>query len=350
MATSSDGAPQALHPVGAPEWLALRVEDTLEPGLPIVDPHHHLWGAPRLRYLGQDFAADIAGGHRVVATVFTDCTEAYRTDGPQAYASVGETEFAVQVAKSAEAQPFGICTGIISRVEMRDGAAVEGVLRAHIEAGEGRFKGVRFASPWDPDPSIRSTAREYPGRLLYDPRVREGIACLAPLGLVLDTWVYHPQIVDVADLAAAFPQTSIVLDHVGGPVGVGPYAGKRDEAYVTWRKGIEAAARQPNVSVKLGGLAMALCGFDFHERAAPPTSQELADAWRPYVEPCIELFGPGRAMFESNFPVDKLSCSYALLWNAFKRLAAGSSAAEKTALFSGTATRVYNLDLVNVAA
>ncbi|MDP3172843.1 MAG: amidohydrolase family protein [Phenylobacterium sp.] len=348
MASTPAGSPAALHPTADPAWLASGAEEILEPGLPIVDAHHHLWGPPRGPYLGAELAADIGEGHRVVATVFADCTEGYRTDGPEGLRSVGETEFAAQVAREAEAGAYGgvlLCAGIFSRVEMRDGAAVAEALHAHIEAGQGRFKGVRFSSPWDADPAIRSTARLYTEGLLYDPTVREGIACLAPLGLTLDTWLYHPQIQDVADLAEAFPDTQIILDHVGGPVGTGRYAGKRDEAYAVWRKGVEAVARQPNVSVKLGGLAMELSGFDFHEGPKPPSSQELADAWRPYVEPCIELFGADRAMFESNFPVDKFSCSYGLLWNAFKRLAAGASAQEKTALFSGTAARVYSLDL-----
>ena len=338
----------AFLPAGDPAWLARSVEDILEPTLPIVDPHHHLWGPPRWQYLGEEFAVDVASGHNVVATVFTDCTEGYRTDGPEAYKAVGETEFAARVAAQSDRGAFGkvkMCLGIVSRVDLTIGAASADVLRAHIEAGGGRFKGIRFSSARDPDPDVRSTTRTYPEHLLLDPKVAEGVACMAPLGLVLDTWVYHHQLSDVAALAAAFPETSIVLDHVGGPVRSGPYAGRTDEVYAIWKRGITEVARHPNVSVKMGGLGMKLSGFHFEDLPEPPSSQVLADTWRPFIEPCIELFGADRAMFESNFPVDNISCSYQVLWNAYKRLASGCSDAEKTALFSGTAARIYDLPI-----
>lgn len=336
-------------PPGDPVWLASHVEDILDPARPIIDAHHHLWGEPRRPYLEEDYASDLASGHNVVSTVYVDCTYGYRTDGPEEYRSVGETEFATGVAVRSLEGAFGgvrMCEGVVSRVDLGIGAGAGEILQAHIQAGAGRFKGIRFSSAWDPDPDIRSTARQPPPRLLYDPKVREGAAALASLGLVLDTWVYHHQLEDVAAFAEAFPEMNIVLDHVGGPVRIGRYKSNLDEMYDVWRRGIASVARCPNVSVKLGGLGMHLGGFGFQDRPAPPSSQDLAEAWEPFIAPCLEAFGADRAMFESNFPVDNLSCSYPVLWNAFKRLASGASEQEKTALFSGTAARVYGLTAV----
>ena len=350
MTKSATGATQrAILPSSDPAWLAKRQETILEPDLPIVDPHHHLWDEPRVRYMGEEFAADLGAGHNVVATVFADCTEGYRSSGPENMRPVGETETMTRIGEESDAGRYGgktrINAGIISYADLREGSGVEAVLRAHIEAGKGRFKGIRQSTSWDPDPSVRSTLRTPPEKLLLDPTLREGFACLEKLGLVFDSWVYHHQLSDVADIAGAFPGTSIVLDHVGGPLGIGPYAGKRDEVFAIWKKGIQEVARHENVSVKIGGLAMRISGFGFHELDVPPSSEDLAKAWRPYVETCIEAFGTRRCMFESNFPVDQLSCSYAVLGNGFKRTAQGASAEEKADLFSRTAARVYSLEL-----
>ncbi|MBF5096109.1 amidohydrolase family protein [Azospirillum sp. INR13] len=350
MTDTKSGTQSAILPSADPNWLALREEAILEPDLPIIDPHHHLWDAPRSpHYLAEELQRDAQAGHNVVATVFADCTEGYRTDGPENMRPVGETEFVTAIADQCEAglyQPAGLCAGIISYADLREGESVRAVLEAHIAAGKGRFKGIRQSTSWDPNPEIRTTMRTPPEGLLRDGQLRRGFACLAPLGLTFDSWVYHHQLSDVADLASAFPETSIILDHVGGPVGIGPYAGRRDEVFAQWKAGIMEVARRPNVTVKLGGLAMRLGGFGFHERPVPPSSEDLATAWRPYIETCIEAFGPDRAMFESNFPVDQLSCSYAILWNGFKRLAAGASADEKAALFGRTAARVYSIEHV----
>ncbi|CAO3422407.1 amidohydrolase family protein [Azospirillum doebereinerae] len=347
---TKSGTHAVILPSADPGWLALRQEAILEPDLPIIDPHHHLWDAPRSpRYLAEELQRDAQAGHNVIATIFTDCSEGYRTDGPENLRPVGETEFVTAIADQVAAgvfQPAGLCAGIISYADLREGAGVRDVLEAHIAAGKGRFKGIRQSTSWDPNPEVRTTIRTPPEGLLRDPTLREGFACLAPLGLTFDSWVYHHQLGDVADLAAAFPDTAIILDHVGGPVGIGPYAGRRDEVFAQWKAGILEVARRPNVSVKLGGLAMRLGGFGFHERPVPPSSEDLAAAWRPYIETCIEAFGADRAMFESNFPVDQLSCSYAVLWNGFKRLAAGASDGEKAALFSRTAARVYGIEHV----
>jgi len=338
----------AILPPGDPAWLGKRQEEIIEPDLPVIDAHHHLWDAPRTRYMAEEMLADARSGHNVRATVFVDCTERYRTTGPENMKPVGETEFFAEIARDSAAGkygPIGLCAGIVSRADLTEGASVEEVLVAHIEAGGGFFKGIRQSTAWDPSPEVRSTMRTPPPELLLDAKLREGFAKLRPLGLTFDAWVYHHQLSDVADLAKTFPDQPIILDHVGGPVGIGPYAGKREEVFTVWKKGILEIARHENVTVKLGGLAMRLSGFGFHERPEPPSSEEMAAAWRPYVETCIEAFGPQRCMFESNFPVDQISCSYAVLWNAFKRLVSGYSAEEKVAMLSGTAARVYSLSI-----
>ncbi len=348
MEPSSHPRPALMHPAGAPEWLAQTQEDILEPELPIIDPHHHLWGAPRIPYLRDDILADAHSGHKVVATVFAECSEQYRGQGPDDFRPVGETEFVTALAEEVAALPaqsVALCAGITSYAELCLGTRVREVLEAHITAGRGRFRGIRQSSVWDASGEVRTTTRTPPARLLYDPRLRAGFAELAPLGLSFDAWLYHPQMSDLADLAKAFPDTTIILDHVGGLVGIGPYAGKRDEVFHVWSQGIHRLSQHENVYVKLGGLGMPLAGFGFHLRDKPPGSQELADAWRPYIETCIAAFGPARCMFESNFPVDQASCSYPVLWNAFKRLAQGCSASEKADLFSRTAAKVYRLSL-----
>jgi predicted TIM-barrel fold metal-dependent hydrolase len=219
------------------------------------------------------------------------------------------------------------------------------VLEAEISAGQGRFRGIRHSSAWDSDPNVAHMYATRPKGLLLDSTFRKGFAHLAPLGLSFDAWLFHPQIGELTDLARAFPATQIVLDHCGGPAGTGQYAGRREEVFTAWKASIHEIARCRNVVVKLGGLAMCLLGFDFHERPMPPSSEELATAWRPYIETCIEAFGVERAMFESNFPPDKGQCSYQVIFNAFKRIAASLSEAEKDALFSQTAMEVYRLEV-----
>ncbi|MGE0827866.1 MAG: amidohydrolase [Hyphomonadaceae bacterium] len=327
------------HSLGDPAWLALHDEPALLPALEIIDPHFHLMGPPRTPYLAADYAADLGDGHNVIGSVFLDCLQGYRTEGPEAFRPVGETEYAARVA----AEHPKIATGIVSHVDLAIGAQARDVLEAHIEAGQGRFRGIRYASAHDPRDAVRSSMRARHARMLGEKAVREGIATLAPLDLSLDLWLYHPQLQDAADIASAYPDTRFILDHVGGPIGVGAYESERQAVFAQWRAGIREAARRPNLYVKLGGLGMAMCGFGFHTRAAPPSSEALAEAWRPYIETCIEAFGPRRAMFESNFPVDRLSCRYRTLWNAFKRIAQDASADEQADLFAGAAKRAYKL-------
>jgi predicted TIM-barrel fold metal-dependent hydrolase len=328
------------------DWLARRSEPIIEPALPIVDPHHHLWDRDGWRYMFDDLLADLNSGHNIIATVFVQARAFHRASGPEPLRPVGETEFVNGVAAMSASGQYGaarVCAGIVGHADLRLGAAVEDVLHAHIRAGGGRFRGIRHITTWDADASVMNPSYQVPPGLLGDAKFREGFARLAPLDLSFDAWLFHPQIGELTALARAFPQTRIVLDHVGGPVAIGAYAGKRAEEFERWRPAIRDLATCPNVFVKLGGMGMRLNGFGFHERADPPSSEALAAAWRPYVETCIGSFGAARCMFESNFPVDKGSYSYPVCWNAFKRLAGGASAGEKADLFAGTATRCYRL-------
>jgi L-fuconolactonase len=329
------------------DWLARHVEAILEPDLPIVDPHHHLVERPETgRYLLPELLADTNSGHNITATVYLEWLSMYRAAGPAEMKPVGEVEFANGVAAMAASGTYGktqVCAGIVGLADLALGGAVEKVLEAQIQAGGGRFKGIRYISATDPDQAAWGSPVSRPPGMLMQPKVREGFAKLAPLGLVFDSFMFHPQIGDLIDLARAFPETPIVLDHIGGAIGLGRYKGKRDEVFAEWSGRIKELAACQNVHIKLGGLGMRVFGFDVHERPEPPSSETLAGLWRPYIETCIAAFGPERSMFESNFPVDKGSGSYQVFWNAFKRIAAGCSAAEKTALFSGTATKFYKL-------
>jgi predicted TIM-barrel fold metal-dependent hydrolase len=330
------------------DWLAQYTEEIIDPKRPIVDPHHHLWDRGGLRYLIEEMSDDIASGHNIIATVYVDCRSMYRARGPEAFRPVGEVEFANGVAAMAASGGYGpalICAGIVSHVNLLLGDGAKPVLEAEITAGQGRFRGIRHSSAYDADPDIAHMYATRPKGLLLDSTFRKGFACLAPLGLSFDAWLFHPQLSEFVDLARAFPATKIVLDHCGGPVGLGRYAGRREQTFPVWKASIQQVAKCPNVVVKLGGLAMRLLGFDFHERSKPPSSEQAAAAWRPYIETCIEAFGPERCMFESNFPPDKGQCSYQVIFNAFKRIAAPYSEAEKTALFSKTATDFYRLKL-----
>ena len=330
------------------DWLAQYTEDIIDPKRPIVDPHHHLWDRGGSRYMIEEMSDDIASGHNIVATVYVDCRSMYRASGPEAFRPVGEVEFANGVAAMAASGGYGpalICAGIVGHANLLLGDRVKAVLEAEIVAGQGRFRGIRHSSAYYADPEIAHMYATRPQGLLLDSAFRKGFACLAPLDLSFDAWLFHPQLSEFVDLARAFPDTRIVLDHCGGPVGLGRFAGRREQTFAVWKASIQEAAKCPNVVVKLGGLAMRLLGYDFHERTMPPSSEQAAEAWRPYIESCIEAFGPARCMFESNFPPDKGQCSYQVIFNAFKRIAAQYSDAEKTALFSKTAADFYRLKL-----
>ena len=329
-------------------WLEKRTETALEPDLPIIDPHHHFWDTPqRGQYLLPELLADIGGGHNIVSTVFLECRAMYRKSGPPEMAALGEVEFVNGIAAMSASGGYGPCRvaeGIVGGGDLSVGPRVRELLEAEIAAAGGRLRGLRHGVAWDGNESVgKYASRVVPPHLVPDSKFREGFAQLAPLGLSFESWQYHPQLPDAIDLARAFPSTTIILNHVGGILGVGPYNGHRQEILAGWRKDINELAKCPNVYCKIGGIGMVSFGFDFHERDVPPSSEDLAAAWRIYVEPCIEAFGVNRCMFESNFPPDKQSCGYTELWNAFKRITASASASEKTALYSGTAAKVYRL-------
>ncbi|HEX3699988.1 MAG TPA: amidohydrolase family protein [Phenylobacterium sp.] len=343
-------------------------ETILEPELPIVDPHHHLWdrrNAPApppevaahpfltairdaRRYLLDELLADTGSGHNVVATVFVECGAFYKADGPVELRPVGETEFVDGVAAMSASGVYGptrACAGIVSRADLTLGDAVVPVLEAHVRAGGGRFRGIRNSASFEADKAVLGPLNRVEAGLYLSEPFRKGFRHLAKMGLSFDAWLLEPQLPDAIDLARAFPDTTIVLDHVGTPLGRGSFQGRLEERFPTWRSNMLELAKSQNVVVKLGGLAMAFCNFPSFLAEPRAPSAQLADEWRPYIETCIEAFGAERCMFESNFPVDMGACSYATLWNAFKRLAQGASAAEKTALFSGTASKVYRLEL-----
>jgi predicted TIM-barrel fold metal-dependent hydrolase len=333
------------HPRVRPEWLAKLTEEVLEPGLPIIDPHHHLWKARPDPYLLDDLVADLHTGHNVLATVFIQCSSEYRKDGPEAMRPVGETEFVAAAAQVCESGRYGAlraCAGIVGHADCRLGDGIDAVLKAHIQAGGGRFKGIRHNGTYDAGIAPTAPPGAPPG-LYRDTAFRAGFARLARHGMTFEAWLYHPQLGDLVSLLRAFPEQKVVLNHFGGPLGVGPYEGRRAEVFAQWRAYMVELATCENLHMKLGGLAMNVNGFGYHHEVLPPSSGEMATAWRPYVETVVELFGTRRCMFESNFPVDKGMCSYPVLWNAFKRIASGCSAQEKTDLFSATAGRFYTI-------
>jgi predicted TIM-barrel fold metal-dependent hydrolase len=330
------------------DWLALHTEEVIDPARPIIDPHHHLWDRGGVRYLMEEMTDDVSSGHNIVATVYVEARSMYRASGPEAFRPVGEVEFVNGAAAMAASGAYGktlVAHGIVGHANLLLGDGAKAVLEAEIAAGNGRFRGIRHSSPWDADKNVAGIYAERPKGLLLDPTFRKGFACLAPLNLSFDGWLFYHQLNEFADLARAFPDTRICLDHCGGIIGIGSYAGRRDEIFKTWKASIQEVAKCPNVVVKLGGLAMVLPGFGFHEWPKPPSSEQAAAAWKPYIETCIEAFGVDRCMFESNFPPDKGQASYQVIFNAFKRLSANYSESEKTALFFKTAKDFYRLQI-----
>jgi predicted TIM-barrel fold metal-dependent hydrolase len=328
------------------DWLGLVREEVLDPEQPIVDPHHHLWDHPDSRYMLGELLGDTGSGHKVVATVFVECMSMYRADGPGHLRPVGETEFVNGIAAQSASGGYGptrVAAGIVGFADLTLGSAVDEALDAHLAAAPARFRGIRHAAGFDPDDRVRNSHTNPPAGLLGLPVFREGLRRLGRRGLTFDAWLYHHQIGELTDLARACPDVTIVLDHFGGPLGIGPYAGTRDAIFTAWARDIADLATCPNVVAKLGGINMAVNGFGWHRRDRPPTSEELVAATGDYYLRMVDRFGPARCMFESNFPVDKLSCSYGVLWNAFKRIGARFSREERSALFHDTAARVYRL-------
>ena len=341
----SDTARAYPHPHVNDAWLGRLREDILEPDLPIIDAHHHLWERASGRYLLDELRADLGSGHNLRATVFIQCGYGFRPDGPPELRPVGETETVARIADQAAAAGLpGVCAGIVGYTDFRLGERVDAVLEAHIQAGGGRFKGIRQSAGWDPA-ILTQTSAPAPAGLLADPVFRSGLARLGRFGLSYESSLYHPQLPELADLARAFPDLPILANHCGGPIRIGPHATHPAATFAAWRQGLRDLARCPNVVLKLGGQAMTIRGVNFQDAPLPPSSGELAAAWRPHMETCIETFGPDRCLFESNFPVDKGMCSYPVIWNAFKRIAAACSPDEKAALFHNTAARFYRIGL-----
>lgn len=319
-------------------------EDVLEPELMICDAHHHLMNHPAYMYSLNDFQRDLATGHHVTSTVFVEASCHYRNSGPEHFRPVGETEFARGVQEQTQNAGTQVAQAIVAFADLTLADRVAAVLDAHLEASAGTLKGIRQNATRDACPELHS-GYDLPGPELYERSdFRAGAAELARRNLTLDTWQYFHQLPALISLAGACPDLRMVVDHVGGIVGVGPYASGRDEIMNAWRGYMTELAGLPNVWVKLGGLGMHGNGLISQDRTAPPSSAELAAAWSPYLEFCIEAFGADRCMFESNFPIDLQSCSYRTLWNAFKRVADGASVDEKTLLFHDTAARFYGIE------
>ena len=340
-------------PFGGNDWLALTEEEALEPDLPICDPHHHFWDMrteriPYQRYLLHELADDVNSGHNVRSTVFVEARAMYRSSGPEEMRPVGEVEFVQGLAAASESGLYGptrAAASIVGHANLNLGDAVEPVLEALQAASPNRFRGIRHSVTWDPHPEIEVTsAYRMQGQLASDD-FRAGARVLSRMGLSLEGWMYFPQLPELADFAKAVPDLQIILNHIGGLLRVGPYANDDDEVLATWRSGIAAVAECPNVTVKLGGIGMPRTGFDWHERDTPIGSEELAESMAPFMHCCIEQFGPDRSMFESNFPVDKVSYSYNVMYNAFKRLSSGYSESERADMFHDTAARVYRVEV-----
>jgi L-fuconolactonase len=332
-------------------------EQVIDPDLPIIDPHHHFWDNPSdskkparpLHYLLPELLANVnSSGHNVLATMFVECNTMYRATGPEELRSLGETEFAGGVAAMSASGIYGpirVAAGIVGHVDLNISDRAKDVLTAHVQVGGGRLRGIRDGFAWvdfplyglPPDPRKKS--------LVMREEFRRGFTALEGLNLSYDGWCFHTQIPEFTDLARAFPHTTLILDHTGSPLQIGPYMGKHDEVFAAWKANMRELAKCPNVSVKVGGLGMQFLNAPFFKREPRAGSEEIAPLWKPFVETSIEIFGANRCMFESNFPPDGASSSYRTIWNVFKILSAGYSADEKAALFRGTAQRVYRLDL-----
>ena len=320
-------------------------EATLEPALPICDAHHHLLERGGVRYLFDELLSDINSGHNIVSTVYMECGSMLRADGPPEMQPVGETEFVNGVAAMSASGRYGtnkICAGIVGFANLLLGSAVEDVLDAHLAASP-RFRGIRHSAAWDASDQIRKSHADPPPHMLTIDTFRAGLRELTRRDLTFDAWLFHPQIPELIELARHCPDQTIILNHFGGPLGIGPYQGRRAEIMSYWRQVVSQLAECDNVVAKLGGLLMPINGFGFERASRPAPSEELAAATRDYYLHVIDCFGVDRCMFESNFPADRPSCTYHTLWNSLKRIAGDFSPADKAALFHDTAVRVYRL-------
>ncbi|WP_347555640.1 amidohydrolase family protein [Robbsia sp. KACC 23696] len=340
--TRTMATPSNYLPVRA-DWLASGTEPALEPEMPIVDAHHHFYERPGWTYLLDEYLEDARSGHNITASVYMQALTRYRTVGPEELRPVGEVQYVTDVTAPLQTQKPQVAKGIVGYADLRRGAAVRDVLEQEIQAGAGRFRGVRHLVTYDADSALANPLTAAPPGLLLDKRYREGFSQLGQLGLSYDAWLFFPQLPELFDLAKSYPETPIIINHCGGILRIASYAKHRKETFEVWSRSMRELSKLPNVYVKVGGLGMRINGFDFDKGERPPSSIELANAWAPWMMSCIEIFGAERCMFESNFPVDKGSYPFSNGWNAFKRLTAQASTEERDALFRGTVSRVYRL-------
>lgn len=324
-------------------WLASGTETALEPDMPIIDAHHHFYERPGWTYLLDEYLKDARSGHNIIASVYMQALTRYRKDGPEWMRPVGEIEYVAEVTAPLQNGKPEVAKGIVGYADLRRGAAVREVLEAELQAGNGRLRGVRHLVTWDADQTLVNPLSAAPRGLLLDPTYRAGVAQLGTLGLSYDAWLFFPQLPELFDLAKTYPDMPVIINHCGGIVRIASYADKRKEVFDAWSRSMRELAQLPNVYVKVGGLGMRINGFDFERGERPPSSIELAETWKPWMDTCIEAFGANRCMFESNFPVDAGSYPYSNGWNAFKRLTAQASTHEREALFRGTVNKVYRL-------
>jgi len=342
-----------MMPFGDNDWLALTQEDTLEPEIPICDPHHHMWDRrpariPYQKYMLDELYADLNSGHNVRSTVFIEAKAMYRIDGPDEMKPVGEVEFVQGLAAASATGLYGpgrAAAAIVGHADLNLGDGVKPVLEALQAASPNRFRGVRHTVTWDSNPDVENTPAHKIKGQMSSISFRAGAKVLAGMGHSLEGWMFFTQLEELAEFAKAVPDLTIILCHVGGLLGTGPYAGRIEEVRATWIKGIAAAAAQPNVVMKLGGVGQPRYGFDWHTRETPIGSEELADSLAPLINHCIDQFGPTRCMFESNFPVDNVSYSYNVMYNAFKRITKDHSASERADMFHDVAAKVYRVDV-----
>lgn len=331
-------------------WHALKTnEPAIEPLLPIIDAHHHLYDnvSDLHHYRLEELHRDFGGGHNIAATVYVEgYGSGWYSDGPEHLKSVGEIKMIVDASRMSPWNSHAKCrlaAGIVSHVDLTLGARVEKVLEAHIGAGDGRLRGVRHRAVCDEGLVGRFISNPPKQHILLDNSFKKGFSLLHQFGLSFDAWLYHHQLPELIDLADTFAHIPIVINHVGGLIGIGEYRSEPAANFARWRCDMRTLAVRPNVYVKIGGMGMPAFGFGFEHLKAPPTSSQLAEAWKPLIDVCVEAFGPNRCMFESNFPVDKQSCGYTELWNAFKIATIDLSPGDRNAMFYETARRFYGL-------
>jgi len=329
------------------DWLAKRHEDAIDPQRPIIDPHHHLWSHRNSTYLATELLADTGGTHNVTHTVFVECRSKWDRDAEPAMAPVGETRFVAGEAAEMAERDGAVIGAIVSHADLLLGKDVGEVLAAHDAAGAGLFRGIRHSIAWDTDPAAHNAHTGSTEHMMGTSEFREGAATLASMGFSYDAWLYHPQVTELVALAQELPKLPIIMDHLGGPLGVGSYAAHADDVRTAWRQAMTAAAECDNITLKVGGIGMDnVYGTGWSELDAPPSSEQVAAYWSDDVRWCIDAFGPARCMFESNFPVDRQSVPYSVLWNAMQIMADGYSSDEQDQLFSGTAASIYRIDLI----